>query len=102
MGLIKFEVDIPNFEKELSISITIRRDGEVFYSTSSPSVGNNTILDNSEFSHPNDSFGKLDVDVQEPKQKLKRGKKAEEPINSDSSITSPKKPKGGNFMNMDF
>lgn len=101
MGIIKFEVDIPNFEKELSISITIRRDGEVFYSTSSPSVGN-TNLDNSEFSHPNDSFEKLDVDIQEPKQKLERGKKTEEPINSDSSITSPKKPKGGNFMNMDF
>lgn len=34
MGLIKFEVDVPEFEKELTISVTIRKDGEVLYTTS--------------------------------------------------------------------
>lgn len=29
MGSIKFEVDIPDFEKEISIELIIRRDGEV-------------------------------------------------------------------------
>lgn len=38
MGLIKFEVDVPDFEKELNINIVIRKDGEVLYSSSaSPS-----------------------------------------------------------------
>lgn len=45
MGTIKFEIDLPEFEKELSINLTIHRDGEVVYTTtSSPSVGNNTNL----------------------------------------------------------
>ena len=39
MGTIKFEIDLPEFEKELSINVTIHRDGEVVYTTtSSPSV----------------------------------------------------------------
>lgn len=29
MGIIKFEVDIPDFEKELQINITLKKDGEV-------------------------------------------------------------------------
>lgn len=41
MGTIKFEIDLPEFEKELSINVTIHRDGEVVYTTtSSPSVDN--------------------------------------------------------------
>lgn len=45
MGTIKFEIDLPEFEKELSINLTIHRDGEVVYTTtSSPSVDNNTNL----------------------------------------------------------
>lgn len=35
---MKIEFDLPEFEKELSINIVIRRDGEVVYSTSSPST----------------------------------------------------------------
>lgn len=34
MGSIKFEVDIPDFEKEISIELIIRRDGEVVYKSS--------------------------------------------------------------------
>lgn len=45
MGTIKFEIDLPEFEKELSINVTIHRDGEVVYTTtSSPSVDNTTNL----------------------------------------------------------
>ena len=98
MGIIKFEVDIPNFEKELSISITLRRDGEVYYSTSSPSAGN-TNLNNSNNSSQQIIEG---VDVQD---KSKRKKKTEEIITNPElpPITSPvRKPKGGNFMGMDF
>ena len=37
MGIIKFEVDIPDFEKELNINIVLKKDGEVVESISSPS-----------------------------------------------------------------
>lgn len=97
MGIIKFEVDIPNFEKELSISITIRRDGEVFYSTSSPSAGNITDL-SSESSLISSEVIK-DVDIPE---KTKKKKKTEETLNPESSVTTSRKSKGGNFMSMDF
>ena len=41
MGTIKFEIDLPEFEKELSINVTIHRDGEVVYTTTSyPSASN--------------------------------------------------------------
>ena len=96
MGIIKFEVDIPNFEKELSISITIRRDGEVFYSTSSPSAGNITDL-SSEGSLISSEI--KDVDIPE---KTKKKKKTEETLNPESSVTTSRKSKGGKFMNMDF
>ena len=33
MGNIKLEFDLPEFDRELSISLTIRKDGEVVYST---------------------------------------------------------------------
>ena len=37
MGTIKFELDIPDFEKEISINVVIKKDGEVAYSTSASS-----------------------------------------------------------------
>ena len=33
---MKIEFDVPNFEKELSISIIIRKDGEVVCNTATP------------------------------------------------------------------
>lgn len=33
---MKIEFDVPNFEKELSISIVIRKDGEVVCNTTTP------------------------------------------------------------------
>jgi hypothetical protein len=40
MGSIKFEVDIPDFEKEISIELIIRRDGEVVCKSSPTSNSN--------------------------------------------------------------
>ena len=37
MGTIKFELDIPDFEKEISINVVIKKDGEVAYTTSASS-----------------------------------------------------------------
>ena len=34
MGTIKLELDIPNFDRELKIEITVHKDGEVVYSAS--------------------------------------------------------------------
>lgn len=101
MGLIKFEVEIPNFEKELSINITIRRDGEVFYSTSSPSAGNidsgYNLSEATVSSPPN-----VVEDIKESEKVVKKRKKTEEPLNSEPQIETPKKTRGGNFMGMDL
>jgi hypothetical protein len=38
MGIIKLEIDVPDFEKEISINVTLKKDGEVVDSiVSSPS-----------------------------------------------------------------
>lgn len=104
MGLVKFEVEIPNFEKELSINITIRRDGEVFYSTSSPSMDNidKTQSDNNSVSK---SFGVLKetdtvegIKSEEPKKK----KKTEKLEIETQQETVPAVKKRGNFMNVEF
>lgn len=36
MNTMKLEVSLPDFDKEISINITLRKDGEVVYSASSP------------------------------------------------------------------
>lgn len=46
MGILKLEINIPDFEKELNVNIIIRKDGEVYYNTtSSPSTGFHNGLD---------------------------------------------------------
>ena len=101
MGLVKFEVDIPNFEKELSINITIRRDGEVFYSTSSPSMVNTNTLNEStnfpkqpEFSKVVDDL-KEDGEVKEKKSRVKKSELKQEEV-------TPVSKKRGNFMNAEL
>lgn len=80
MGTIKFELDIPDFEKEISINVVIKKDGEVAYTTSasSPSKPTETTV-------------------------VRKKKKTDEPI------TSPTNNNGGgcgfiggNMMNIDF
>ncbi len=72
MSLLKIELDLPEFEKEININITIKKDGEVVYTTSSPSS---------------------DVTVEEGK--------VESPKSSKKSSTK-KSSSGGNFMNLDL
>lgn len=80
MGTIKFELDIPDFEKEISINVVIKKDGEVAYTTSasSPSKPTETTV-------------------------VRKKKKTDEPI------TPPTNNNGGgcgfiggNMMNIDF
>lgn len=73
--LLKIELELPEFEKELNINITIKKDGEVVYTASSPSG---------------------DVNVSEPKEEPKE----KEPTKK-KKTTTPKS-KGGNFMNLDL
>lgn len=91
MGTIKFEIDLPEFEKELSINVTIHRDGEVVYTTtSSPSVEKqpSTNLLSSLGSKPEqEKYISVDGD----KQKEEKPKK---------SSTTPRR--GGNLMNLDI
>lgn len=84
MALMKFEIELPEFEKELEINITIRRDGEVLYRTSSPT----TVTEQAE-SKP--------IWKQEPEDEKKPTKKSPAKKSSDAG----KIPSGGNLMNID-
>lgn len=77
MGIVKVELNVPDFEKELNISVTIKRDGEVI------------------FSDP-----PTDVVVEKSVKKKKVEKKTPEVQNE-----QPKKPSGtigGNMMNINI
>ena len=43
MGTIKFEIDLPEFEKQLTLNITINRDGNVVYSSFPPSIDSSSL-----------------------------------------------------------
>ena len=73
MSLLKIELDLPEVEKELNINITIKKDGEVVYSASSPS-------------------GNVEI-----KEMVK-----EEPAPKTKKKSSGKAASGGNFMNLDL
>ncbi len=36
MGIVKFEIDIPDFKDELTLEIKIKKDGEVLVDSTSP------------------------------------------------------------------
>lgn len=87
MGNIKLEFDLPEFDRELSISLTIRKDGEVVYSTVTSPLPAGTLRKKDEVFTP-------DVTREEPIKK--------------SSPRSVKKPKtldilgSGNMMSGEF
>lgn len=97
MGTIKFEIDLPEFEKELSINVTIHRDGEVVYTTtSSPSVDkNNTDLLGSEVRERKIEQEKINSIPVDRSTIIEDGEK------SKKSLTSPKR-RSGNMMNLDL
>ncbi len=72
MGTLKIELDIPEFQKELNLEITIKRDGEVLTTSLSP-----------------DSSVEIDIPVETKKQKAK----------TSSGTTAKVK---GNLMGMDI
>ena len=100
MGLVKFEVDIPNFEKELSINITIRRDGEVFYSTSSPSMVNTNTLNESTNFPKQPEFPKVVDDLKEDEVKEKKSRVKKSELKQEE--VTPVSKKRGNFMNAEL
>lgn len=77
MGTIKLEIDIPDFDREINIELTIRKDGEVIYRTS-PSE---QVKESSNIS--------LD-------------KKVEQKVEKMTPLISNKDKLGGNLMNLDF
>lgn len=103
MGTIKLElVDLPEFEKELSINITIHRDGEVVYNTtSSPSMGSK-LLD-IKGSNPETNAVTSSVDG-----RAVSGRIIEEKNEVTTNISSPEVKKksnkkcSGNFMDLDI
>lgn len=77
MGTIKFEVEVPEFESEISINVTIKRDGKVITSNSTPS-----------------SF---------PTQELRKEPKLEQKIETKKpEIPTNRGGFGGNMMNLNF
>ena len=89
MGTIKFEIDLPEFEKELSINVTIHRDGEVVYTTTSSSSvdkSNNTNLLSSLGSKPEQEKC-ISVDGDKQKEEVAEIKTAEI-ISTDNSQTT--------------
>lgn len=73
---IKIELELPEFEKELTISVNLRKDGEIIKTSSFP-TGTKTEI----------------INEQPP-----IWKQAPEP----QPVAQPKRPSGGNMMNMNF
>ena len=97
MGTIKFEIDLPEFDKELSINITIHRDGEVVYSTtSSPSMGSKVLEDMSKKNEERPMLVETRGLVNSTSSTVDPGIKESKPKKSS------KKPISGNFMDLDI
>ncbi len=86
MSLMKFEVEIPEFEKELSINIVIKKDGEVVSATSSSKFIKEEIGENK----------KEEVVEREISAKTSTPKKKEK---ASTNVVSASR---GNLMNLDF
>lgn len=52
MSSIKIELDIPEFEKELSINVILTKDGEVYYKNTEEPIKGNTKIDEKPSSTP--------------------------------------------------
>ena len=86
MGIIKLELDIPDFEKELNVNITLKKDGVVVDSMSTTSSS---------------SKGSIPV----PTPKPEKQKNVTTPVPGVSTKVAPKSVTpigGGNMMNIDF
>ena len=89
MGTIKLEIDLPEFEKEFNINVTICRDGEVYCTTSSPTASSDSGSDMRKIKENNDNTGIIE------------GRKTKSSSPSIEMIDrSSKKSYGGNMMNL--
>lgn len=77
MGTIKLEIDIPDFDREINIELTIRKDGEVIYRTS-----------------PSEQV--------KESSNISLNKKVEQKVEKMTPLISNKDKLGGNLMNLDF
>lgn len=77
MGTIKLEIEIPDFDREINIELTIRKDGEVVYKTS-----------------PSEQVKKSS--------NISLDKKVEQKVEKMTPPISNKDKLGGNLMNLDF
>lgn len=77
MGTIKLEIDIPDFDREINIELTIRKDGEVVYKTS-----------------PSEQVKKSS--------NISLDEKVEQKVEKMTPPISNKDKLGGNLMNLDF
>ena len=98
MSFLKIELDLPNFEKDININITINKDGEVVYKTTTSSPSNSNIEER--------SLGNIE---EEPAVDKQSSPEASEKTSSKDVTKSAKKSKsttpkssGGNFMNAEF
>ena len=90
MSFLKIELDLPNFEKEININITIKKDGEVVYTTTTSSplnIGEKSL----------ESIEEQPVD----KQVLTTDSSSKKDVTKSAS-KKPKSTGGGNFMNAEF
>lgn len=83
MGVIKIEVDIPEFKRELSIEVILRKDGEVSYQTKSDQG-----LEDMDHQYP---------PLVEQKRTSQQVARKNETTPDTAALTA-----GGNMMNLDF
>lgn len=89
---IKIELELPEFEKELNITVTLQRDGEVLNCSTSSSSGDKQLPP------CNDYQATFKQDIKAEKESAGNGwKQTPEPAPSSSSSFS-----GGNMMNINF
>lgn len=100
MGTIKFEIDLPEFEKELSLNLIIRRDGEVIYNTSSSSTNNSFSKNNGRLENSVEKVDKVISPIVEGSGNSLSNNSIGNKIGKQSITSKTPKGRGGNLMNL--
>lgn len=99
---IKIELELPDFEKELNITVTLQRDGEVLSCTSSTSNEESRKYKNVPL-EPLENFGKPIVETPKTcKQSVPMDDSAGSGWKQDALSESETVSSGNNFMNLNF
>lgn len=99
MGTIKFEIDLPEFEKELSLNLIIRRDGEVIYNTSSSSTNNSFSKSNGRLENSVEKVDKIISSIVEGSENSLSNNIGNK-VGEQSITSKTPKGRGGNLMNL--